>query len=53
MVDKDYFKLLYKRDLAKRLLLDVSDRNMERAMLSKMRTGRLVSFMRNHFLTGQ
>lgn len=41
MIDKDYFKLLYKRDLAKRLLLDVSDRNMEKDMLTKMRTGML------------
>ncbi|KAI9012620.1 Cullin family-domain-containing protein [Phycomyces nitens] len=34
---KDIFEVLYKRDLAKRLLLDVMNRNAEKLMLAKMK----------------
>ncbi|KAI8881581.1 Cullin-domain-containing protein, partial [Backusella circina FSU 941] len=34
---KDEFEVLYKRDLAKRLLLDVMNRNSEKIMLGKMK----------------
>jgi cullin-4 len=34
---KDEFEMLYKRDLAKRLLLDNSSKNAEKIMLNKMK----------------
>ncbi|EIE88987.1 hypothetical protein RO3G_13698 [Rhizopus delemar RA 99-880] len=34
---KDEFEILYKRDLAKRLLLDTTNRNAEKVMLAKMK----------------
>ncbi|KAG2227353.1 hypothetical protein INT45_004308 [Circinella minor] len=34
---KDFFQALYKRDLSKRLLLEVKSRNAEKSMLSKLR----------------
>ena len=36
---KDFFQALYKRDLSKRLLLEVKSRNAEKSMLSKLRKG--------------
>ncbi|KAI8144380.1 cullin 4 [Fennellomyces sp. T-0311] len=37
MQGKDYFQALYKRDLSKRLLLEVKSRNAEKSMLAKLR----------------
>lgn len=34
---KDAFEIIYKRDLAKRLLLNLSNKNTERIMLTKMK----------------
>ncbi|KAI9499099.1 cullin 4 [Zychaea mexicana] len=34
---KDYFQALYRRDLSKRLLLEVKSRNAEKSMLTKLR----------------
>jgi cullin-4 len=34
---KDEFEVLYKRDLAKRLLLNITNKNAEKTMLAKMK----------------
>lgn len=37
ILGKDVFAVLYKRDLAKRLLLEVMNRNAEKLMLAKLK----------------
>lgn len=45
---KDFFQALYRRDLSKRLLLDMKSRNAEKNMLTKLRKGSNVVFGKSH-----